>query len=337
MQRTDIAIIGAGPVGLFAIFQAGMLGMRTVVIDALPHIGGQCQALYPEKPIYDIPAYPQIMAGDLVAQLEAQAAPFKPQYLLGQRVVSLADCDTGFILKTDKGAVVQAKCVIIAAGCGAFMPNRPPLEGITQYEGASVHYVVTQMAKFAGQKLVIAGGGDSAVDWALALAPQAEKIYLVHRRDKFRAAPESMNKIQQLVSQGLIEIVIPYQLSALHGDGQKLNAVEVVDLNNKKRLLPADHLLAFFGLAMQMDEIKEWELRLIDNHFLVDSASMQTSKQGVFAIGDVAKYPGKLKLILTGFAEAALACHNCYTLIYPDKALHFEYSTTKGHRLLVKR
>lgn len=330
MQQTDIAIIGAGPVGLFAVFQAGMLGMRTVVIDALPHIGGQCQALYPEKPIYDIPAYPQIMAGDLVAQLQAQAAPFKPQYLLGQRVICLDDCKERFILKTDSGAVVHAKCVIIAAGCGAFVPNRPPLAGIEQYEGISVHYVVTQMVKFAGQKLVIAGGGDSAIDWALALAPKAEKIYLVHRRDKFRAAPESMNKIHQLVSQGLIEMVIPYQLNALYGDKQKLTGVEVVDLDAKKRILPADHLLAFFGLAMQMEEIKGWNLQFKDNHLLVEGASMQTSRRGVFAVGDVANYPGKLKLILTGFAEAALACHNCYTLIYPDKAMHFEYSTTKG-------
>jgi thioredoxin reductase (NADPH) len=327
---TDIAIIGAGPVGLFTVFQAGMLGMQAVVIDALPQIGGQCQALYPEKPIYDIPGYPEISAGKLIEQLALQASPFKPIYMLEQQAESLQKLANGFVITTNAGLKVMAKTVIIAAGCGAFVPNRPPLLNIESYEGKSVHYMVDRMSKFNDQALVIAGGGDSAIDWALNLAPLARKIYLVHRRDKFRAAPDNMAKIYDLVTKKKVELVIPYQLSALHGEGGKLNAVEVKDLDNNKRIIEADHLLAFFGLSMQLGPMKEWGITMEENHFLVRSETMQTNIDGIFAVGDVACYPGKLKLILTGFAEAALACHTCYKIVHPDKALHFQYSTSKG-------
>jgi thioredoxin reductase (NADPH) len=327
---TDIIVIGAGPVGLFTVFQAGMLGMRTVVIDALPQIGGQCQALYPEKPIYDIPGYPEISAGKLIEQLALQASPFKPVYLLEQKAESLQKMANGFIVTTNAGHKIMAKAVIVAAGCGAFVPNRPPLANIESYEGQSVHYMVDSMNRFNNKRLVIAGGGDSAIDWALNLAPIAEKIYLVHRRDKFRAAPDSIAKIYALVEQKKVELVIPYQLSSLHGENGKLSAVEVKDLDNRKLIIDADHLLAFFGLSMQLGSMKEWGLQMEDNHFFVHANNMQTNIDGIFAVGDVARYPGKLKLILTGFAEAALACHTCYEIVYPDKALHFQYSTSKG-------
>jgi thioredoxin reductase (NADPH) len=329
-HTTDIAIIGAGPVGLFAIFECGMLKMRCHVIDALDEVGGQCAALYPEKPIYDIPGYPSIDAIDLVHRLEAQAAPFEPVYHLGQRVEKLERAGDAWQLTTSKGAVIEAKAVIIAAGCGAFGPNRPPLEGIEAYEGKSVHYLVKRKEDFRGKKVVIAGGGDSAVDWALSLADVAEKLYVVHRRPKFRAAPESVSRMEALAAAGKIQMVIPYQLSKLTGQGSELHAVHVETLDGEELILPADHLLAFFGLAMELGPIAEWGLNLHMNHIGVNASTLQTSAPGIYAIGDIATYEKKLKLILCGFSEAAMAAHDARTLVYPGEAYHFEYSTSKG-------
>jgi thioredoxin reductase (NADPH) len=330
-HETDVAIIGAGPVGLFAVFECGMLRMRCHVVDTLDTLGGQCAALYPEKPIYDIPGYPQIGAQALIDQLAEQAAPFHPVYHLGQQVLRLAQLqDGGFELGTSAGTVIRAKAVMLAAGAGAFGPNRPPLDGIEQYEGKSVFYLVNRREAFRGKRVVIAGGGDSAVDWALSLADVASRVMIVHRRPKFRAAPESAAKLQQLAASGAIDLVVPYQLHSLEGEAGRLSAVIVADLDDQTRRLDADALLAFFGLSMELGPIAEWGLGLDHHHVAIAPATSETNIPGIFAIGDIATYPGKLKLILTGFAEAAQAAHAAHPLVHPGEALHFEYSTSKG-------
>jgi thioredoxin reductase (NADPH) len=331
VQRGDVAIIGAGPVGLFAVFECGMLKMRCHVIDALDLLGGQCAALYPEKPIYDIPGHPRIDAAALIDRLAEQAAPFHPVYHLAQQVERLAPLPQGgFRLETSLGTVIEARAVIIAAGVGAFGPNRPPLPGIEAFEGSSVFYLVKRRDDFRGKRVVIAGGGDSAVDWALSLAEVAKEVMVVHRRAKFRAAPESAARLEQLARAGQIELVIPYQLHALEGGGGALQAVIVADLDGNTRRLGADALLAFFGLSMNLGPVADWGLALERHHVAIDPATSQSSLPGIFAIGDIAAYPGKLKLILSGFAEAAQAAHAIFPLVHPGEALHFEYSTTKG-------
>jgi thioredoxin reductase (NADPH) len=329
--HTDIAIIGAGPVGLFAAFECGMLKLRCLLIDALDAPGGQCTALYPEKPIYDIPAHPAIEAAQLVAQLEAQIAPFNTPRLLGRRVESLSGTQGQFTLTTDQADTIHAKAVLIAAGAGAFGPNRPPLDGLAQYEATgAVHYYVRRREDFRGHSVVIAGGGDSAVDWALALRGIAAKIYVVHRRPKFRAAPETAAQLDAAASRGEVELVIPYQLHALHGDAGALIEVAVADLDGHIRHLPADRLLPFFGLSMDLGPIATWGLDLHLSHIAVTPATCETTTKGIFAIGDVATYPGKLKLILQGFSEAAMAAHAMHPIVHPGQAMHFVYSTTSG-------
>jgi thioredoxin reductase (NADPH) len=327
---TDAAIIGAGPVGLFAVFELGMLHLSSVLLDALPDVGGQCSALYPEKPIYDIPAHPAIEAADLVARLEQQIAPFHTPRLLGRRVVGLAGGPGAFVLSTDQGDTIAAKAVVIAAGAGAFGPNRPPIAGLEAYEATgAVQYFVRRREDLRGKRVVIAGGGDSAVDWALALKDLAQ-VAVVHRRPKFRAAPESAAQLDAAATRGEIEMVIPYQLNGVVGAEGRLTGVEVATLRGETRILPADVLLPFFGLSMDLGPIAAWGLEQEMHHVRIDPATCQTSLPGVFAIGDVATYPGKLKLILQGFSEAAMAAHAIFPLVHPDRALHFEYSTSKG-------
>jgi thioredoxin reductase (NADPH) len=329
-HKTDVAIIGAGPVGLFAIFECGMLGLKAHVIDALDMIGGQCAALYPEKPIYDIPGFPKIMGADLINNLAEQAKPFNPTYHLDQQVVQLTQKNDLWIIETSKDTFIEAKAILIAAGVGAFGPNRPPLDGIEDFEGTSVFYLVKKRADFAGKTVVIAGGGDSAVDWANSLSTVASKVYLVHRRDKFRAAPESVRQLRDLAKQGLVEMVVPYQLHALHGDDGELSAIEVATLDGEIRMFEADVLLPFFGLAMNLGPISTWGLNLERNHITIDPSTCTTNQNGIYAIGDIADYNNKLKLILCGFSEAAMAAHAIYHYLHPNQILHFEYSTTKG-------
>jgi thioredoxin reductase (NADPH) len=329
--ETDVAIVGAGPVGLFAAFECGMLKLRSVLIDALGEVGGQCAALYPEKPIYDIPAHPAIAAGDLIGQLERQIAPFAPPRLLGRRIDRLEGESGQFVLGTDRGDEIRAKAVLLAAGAGAFGPHRPPLDGLEAFEASgAVQYYVRRREDFRGRRVVIAGGGDSAVDWALSLKDIAAKIYVVHRRAKFRAAPETAAQLDAAAEQGAIELVIPYQLHALHGADGALSGVEVADLDGATRRLDADRLLPFFGLSMELGPIADWGIDLDRRHIQVTPSTCETSLRGVFAIGDVATYPGKLKLILQGFSEAAMAAHAIHPIVHPGEALHFEYSTTKG-------
>ena len=329
--KTDIVIVGSGPVGLFQVFEAGMLDIRCHVVDTLESPGGQCTALYPEKPIYDIPGYPEIMAHDLVDRLAEQARPFDPVFHLDQQVVALARDDEDWMVETSKGVRIACRAVVIAAGCGSFGPNRPPIEGIEAYEGSgAVAYYVTRREAYRGKNVVIAGGGDSAVDWVLSLAEVCDKLMVVHRRDKFRAAPESVNRMHKLAEEGRIEMVVPYQLHGLDGRDGKLNAVIVADLDGNERRLDADVLLPFYGLRMELGPIADWGLNLDRNLIAVDPATSATSAPGIFAVGDIVTYPGKLKLILSGFSETAMAAHAIYKLVYPDKELHFEYSTTKG-------
>lgn len=337
MIKTDVVIIGAGPVGLFAIFECGMLKLSCHVIDALEMVGGQCAALYPEKPIYDIPAYPHINGADLIENLKKQAAPFNPVYHLGQKVTDIIaqnDAGTLWHVKTSTGEEIETKAIIIAAGVGAFGPNRPPLDGIEKYEGAAeglgVHYYVRTREHFRDKNVVIAGGGDSAVDWAISLADVAKRVSVVHRRPKFRAAPESESRLKSLADSGAIDLVVPYQLYALEGTENVLMRVVVESMTGEKRVLEADVLLPFFGLSMNLGPIAEWGLGLERSHITIDPLTAATSRPGIFAIGDIATYAHKLKLILTGFAEAAQAAHAIRHFLYPDEVVHFEYSTTKG-------
>ncbi len=331
VQETDAIVIGAGPVGLFTVFELGMVRLRCHVVDSLEAIGGQLVALYPTKPIYDIPGYPKILAAALVDRLTEQAAPFAPTYHLGVTVTSLArEPDGRWRVGLSNGAALIASAVIIAAGAGAFGPNRPPLDNLAAYEGKSVFYLVKRQDDFVGKRVVIAGGGDSAADWAIALADVAARVMVVHRRAKFRCAPDSESKMQALAKSGAIEMVIPYQLKALDGTDGKLSAVVVADLEGGEKRLDADVLLPFFGLAGDLGPIAQWGLDLDGYAIKIDPATCATNLPGVFAVGDIATYAGKLKLILQGFSEAAMAAHAAHAVAHPGQALHFEYSTTTG-------
>ncbi|RYE06551.1 MAG: NAD(P)/FAD-dependent oxidoreductase [Rickettsiaceae bacterium] len=328
--QTDVTIIGAGPIGIFSIFQAGMLGMKSQVIDALPNIGGQCTALYPEKPIYDIPAYPEIKAGALIENLIKQAAPFTPTYHLGQQVIKFSQDGNELKVVLSNGLEIVSKIVIIAAGCGAFGPKKPPLEGIEAFENISIFYAIQNMDKFADCKLMIAGGGDSAVDWAISLSKITQKLYLVHRRDNFKAAPESQRQLDNLSKSGKIELIKGYQLSKLIGEQGKLKQVVVSNLKKENRVVDVDFLLPFFGLSQDLGPISNWGLNVKSHHILVNQPNYHTNISGVYAVGDIATYEGKLKLILSGFSEAASALHHAYDRVFEGKTLHFEHSTTKG-------
>jgi thioredoxin reductase (NADPH) len=329
--ETDVVIIGAGPAGLFAAFQCGMVKLHSHVVDVLDTVGGQCQALYPEKMIYDIPAYPGLTAQHLVEQLKAQAQQVSPTYHLSTQVVSLdRTADHRWQAGLSDGTVIKAPVVIIAAGCGAFGPNRPPLAQIEEYEGKSVHYFVARREQYRDKRVVIAGGGDSAVDWALNLVEIAARVMVVHRRAKFRASPASEAQLLALAEAGKLDLIVPYQLHGLIGQSGQLTGVEIATLAGECRTLPADNLLAFFGMAMDIGPIAHWRLNMTGAHIAVNPTTMQTNLEGVYAIGDICTYPGKLKLILTGFAEAALAAHNAFAQAHPGQALHVEHSSTSG-------
>ncbi len=330
-EQTDVVIVGAGPVGLFAVFQCGMLDLRVHVVEALEDLGGQCTALYPEKPIYDIPGFPEVQAADLIARLEAQARPFAPTYHLGVQALDLKPEANGeWRVSLSNGENLIARAVLIAGGGGAFGPNRPPLEGLEACEGRSVFYMVRRRQDFAGKTIVIAGGGDSAVDWAVSLAEIAARVSVVHRRDKFRAAPESVARLHALARAGKIDLLTPFQLQSIDAQNGWIEAVNIVSLDGQTRKIPANVLLPFFGLASSLGPLENWGLDIRNGHLAVDPRTGATNRPGVFAIGDIATYPGKLKLILTGFAEAAHAAHAIWEALNPGQERHSEYSTTRG-------
>ncbi|MEM7197125.1 MAG: NAD(P)/FAD-dependent oxidoreductase [Pseudomonadota bacterium] len=329
-MQSDIVIIGAGPVGLFGVFQCGMLGMRCIVIDALDEIGGQCQALYREKPIYDIGGIPKIAAGDLIAQLREQAAPFAPQYILNAKVQQLKSQDAGVSLTLQDGRTILAKAVLIAAGNGAFGPKRPPIAAIDEFEDRSVWYFVKQREYFRGRNIMIAGGGDSALDWALDLSEIAKTTHLVHRRTGFRAAPASLAALDKKIAEGAITLHAPRQLHAVEGTDGMLHTVLLRDLDGQEFSQASDDLLCFFGLSSDVQFLKDSAITCKGNLALVDQATQRTNQPRIYAIGDICHYEGKLKLILQGFSEAAIAAHDAYHYVFPDKALHFEHSTTRG-------
>ncbi len=322
---TDAAIIGAGPVGLFAVFELGLLDIKAQLIDILDRPGGQCAELYPEKPIYDIPGLPVVSGQELTDRLMAQIKPFKPVFHFSQMVESLRRLDNGsWEVSTDAGTVIEAKVVIIAAGGGSFVPKKPPLPGIEAYEGKSVFFAVKKREAFRGKTIAIAGGGDSALDWALDLQPLARRIILIHRRDEFRAAPDSVNKMRALVAEGKMDLEIG-NLQGLKGADGQLTAVTVGE-----RDVRADCLLAFYGLTMKLGPVADWGLNLHENLIPVDTEKFETATPGLFAIGDINTYPGKLKLILSGFHEGALAAQAAFKYVYPEKRLRFQYTTSSS-------
>ena len=323
---TDMVIIGAGPVGLFAVFEAGLLGLRCHLVDNLDRIGGQCAELYPEKPIYDIPAVPVCTGQELVDALMRQIQPFEPVFHLGQQAEGLERLDDGrWRLTTSEGVVLDAPVIVVAAGAGSFVPRRLPLPGAEQFEGTSLFYAVRRMETFRDRHVVVAGGGDSALDWVLNLQPLAASMTLVHRRDEFRAAPDSVEKMRRLVADGAMRLVIG-QITALEGEAGQLRAVTVKGTGVEP--LVCEALLAFYGLKMELGPLAGWGLGLDRNLVTVDTEAFETSVPGIFAIGDICTYPGKLKLILSGFHEAALMCQKAFKYRFPDQKLVFRYTTS---------
>jgi thioredoxin reductase (NADPH) len=327
--ETDAVIIGAGPIGLFAVFELGLLDIKAHVIDILDKPGGQCAELYPEKPIYDIPGLPIVTGQELTDRLLAQIKPFGAALHLGQRVDALQRIGDGrFRLTSDIGTQFLTKVVIVAAGGGSFTPKRPPLAGIEAFEGKSVFYAVRKMDEFRGRDVLIVGGGDSALDWTLSLQPVANRLTLLHRRDEFRGAPNSVEKMRALVAEKKMDLRIG-QVTTLHGDGGDLSGATIRTKDGEERLA-CNRLLPFFGLTMKLGPVADWGLNLNENHIVVDTEKFETSEPGIFAVGDINTYPGKLKLILSGFHEAALMSHAAHHIVYPGKKLMFQYTTSSS-------
>jgi len=326
--KTDVLIIGAGPCGLFAVFELGLLDMKVHIVDILDKIGGQCAELYPEKPIYDIPAIPMVTGQGLTDGLLAQIKPFHPTFHLNEMVESIERIgDPSFRVTTDAGKVFEATVVVIAAGGGSFQPKRPPVPGVENYEGSSVFYAVRRMEDFRDKNILIVGGGDSALDWTLNLHPLAGRITLLHRRDDFRAAPHSVERMRALVAEGRMDLKIG-QVTGLEGEGGMLSAAVIKGNDGATTRLDCDTMLPFFGLTMKLGPVANWGINLESNLIPVDTEAFETSVPGVFAIGDINTYPGKLKLILSGFHEGALMAQKAYHYVYPDKRLVFQYTTS---------
>jgi len=329
--KTDVLIIGAGPCGLFAVFELGLLDMKAHLVDILDKIGGQCAELYPEKPIYDIPGVPYCTGHSLVESLMTQIKPFKPEFHLQEMVETIEKIgDPLFRVKTDGGKEFEAKIVVIAAGGGSFQPKRPPIPNIEAYEGHSVFYAVRKMDTFRGKRVLIVGGGDSALDWTLNLAPLASHVTLLHRRDQFRAAPDSVNKMMALANEGRIDFKLG-QVTGLVGEGAQLAKATVKGNDGANYDVACDALLPFFGLTMKLGPVADWGIEMKDGELIpVETASFETNVPGIFAIGDINWYPGKLKLILSGFHEAALMSQKAYHYCYPGKRLIFQYTTSSS-------
>ena len=331
MIKTDILIIGAGPVGLFTVFEAGLLKLKCHLIDTLPRPGGQCSELYPKKPIYDIPAHPEILAGDLVENLLKQSKQFQPGFTLGERAEKIIKKSDGiFEVTTDKGTVHQAPVVAIAGGLGGFEPRKPNLENINLYENRGVTYFIKDPNLYKNKNVLIAGGGDSALDWTIELVNIAASLTLIHRRNEFRGALDSVEKVQELKNKKKIKLITPAEVVSLIGDN-KLKAVEIKTENSDNLVLDVDHFIPLFGLTPKLGPINDWGLEIEKNSIKVNnSLDYQTNIPGIFAIGDINTYPGKLKLILCGFHEAAMMCQSAYKIINPDKKFVLKYTTVSG-------
>jgi thioredoxin reductase (NADPH) len=326
--KTDALVIGAGPVGLFAVFELGLLDMKTHLVDILDKIGGQCAELYPEKPIYDIPGIPYITGQGLTEALMAQIKPFHPTFHLGEMIETIERIgDPAFRVTTDRGKVFEAKVIVIAAGGGSFQPKRPPIAGIEPYEGTSVFYAVRRMEQFRDQRLLVVGGGDSALDWTLNLQPLAKRLTLIHRRDDFRAAPDSVNKMRALVASGAMDLRIG-QVTALEGGNGQLTAALLKGGDGSTTRIECDAMLPFFGLTKKLGPVANWGLKLEGDLIPVDTEKFETNEPGIFAVGDINTYPGKLKLILSGFHEVALMAQQAYHYVFPGKRLVFQYTTS---------
>ena len=331
MIKTDILIIGAGPTGLFTVFEAGLLKLKCHLIDALPQPGGQCSEIYPKKPIYDIPAYPEILAGDLTNKLLEQISSFQPGFTLGERAETIEKLeDDTFIVTTNKGTKHHAPIVAIAGGLGSFEPRKPPIPNIAHFEDAGVEYIIRGPEVYRDKKVVIAGGGDSALDWAIFLTDIASEVSLVHRRNEFRGALDSVDKVQELKDAGKITMITPAEVTGILGD-EKVTGVSVVKNGEEKIKLEVDHFIPLFGLSPKLGPIANWGLDIEKNAIKVNNAlDYQTNIPGIYAIGDVNTYPGKLKLILCGFHEATIMCQSAYKRIHPNKKYVMKYTTVGG-------
>ena len=330
MINTDICIIGAGPVGLFAVFEAGLLKMRCHLIDVLPQVGGQLSEIYPHKPIYDIPGYPSITAQELIDNQLEQIKPFAPTFTLGERVEQIEKQDDGsFIIVTSDDTKVHAQVIVIAGGLGCFEPRKPEIQNLHLFEGKGVDYMVKDPAKYAGKRIVIAGGGDSALDWTYHLADIAQQVTLIHRSDSFRGAPDSAEKVFKLAQQGKINLLLSHNLSSIHGNGI-LTAVETVNKEKETITIEADYFIPLYGLTPKLGPIADWGLNIDKNAIEVNTFDYSTNVERIYAIGDINTYPGKLKLILCGYHEAALMCQSAFKFVYPDQKLTFKYTTVNG-------
>ncbi|MDR6737303.1 MULTISPECIES: NAD(P)/FAD-dependent oxidoreductase [unclassified Sphingobacterium] len=330
MINTDICIIGAGPVGLFAVFEAGLLKMRCHLIDVLPQVGGQLSEIYPHKPIYDIPGYPSITAQELIDKQLEQIKPFDPTFTLGERVEQISRQDDGsFIVTTNEHTTVHTQVIVIAGGLGCFEPRKPEIPNLHLFEGKGVDYMVKDPAKYRDKNIVIAGGGDSALDWTFHLADIAQQVTLIHRSDSFRGAPDSAEKVFKLAQQGKINLLLSHSLTNIHGNGS-LSHVETASKNKEVIAIEADYFIPLFGLTPKLGPIADWGLQIDKNAIEVNTFDYSTNVERVYAIGDINTYPGKLKLILCGYHEAALMCQSAFKFVYPDQKLTFKYTTVNG-------
>lgn len=330
MIETDIIIIGAGPTGLFAVFEAGLLKLRCHLIDVLGVPGGQLAEIYPKKPIYDIPGYPEVLAGDLVDNLMKQIEPFHPEFTLGERAEKLERlADNRFKVTTNRGTEHVAPVVAIAGGLGSFEPRKPPIDNIDEFEDKGIDYIVKDPEKYRGKRVVIAGGGDSALDWSIFLAAVADEVLLIHRRTEFRGAPDSVEKVMELAHKGRIRLITNAQVVGLRGEN-RLDAVMIQEDHKGDWWQETDYFIPLFGLSPKLGPIGEWGLEIENNAIKVDTHDYRTNIPGIFAIGDINTYPGKLKLILCGFHEATLMCQAAFRIINPEKKLSFKYTTVTG-------
>lgn len=328
---TDVIIIGAGPCGLFSVFELGLYDMKCHLIDILERPGGQCTELYPEKPIYDIPAIPKCTGAELTENLMEQIKPFNPAFHFGQMAEKMEKVeDNKWQVTTDHGTVLRAPVVVLAAGGGSFVPKKMPIKGIEEFEGKSLHYAVRQMETFRDKNLVIAGGGDSALDWAINLQPIAKKVTLIHRRDEFRAAPDSVGKMRGLVSEGEMDLVIG-NIADVKGENGEMTGITVKAPKEDPKEIECDSMLAFYGLTMKLGPVAEFGMKFEKELIPVSTATFETDLEGVFAVGDINTYPGKMKLILSGFHEAALMAKKAFEYVHPDKRYRFQYTTSSSN------